>query len=83
MQTDKYAPQPMKPEDELWLACLQYAQRQTSSEIDALRMAVDYYRVNVGVASRISPACVRAITRQAEGLRQILRRGEPEMEIEE
>jgi hypothetical protein len=73
----------IEPQDDLWLACLQYAQRHTSDELHALRMAVDYYRTNVGVASRISPACVRSMQRQADGLRSILRRGEPELEIDE
>lgn len=76
-------PQTLEPQDELWLACLQYAQRQTSNELQALRAALDYYRANVGVAMKHSPSCVRSMQRQAEGLRQILRRGEPEMEIEQ
>ena len=71
------------PQDDLWLACLQYAQRKTSDEIQAYRAAMDYYRTNVGVAMSQSPSCVRSMQRQADGLRQILRRGEPDLEIVE
>lgn len=74
---------PIPPEDDLWLVCLQYAQRQTQDELAAYRMAIDYYRANVGVATRISPACVRSMERQAEGLRSILRRGHPDLEVVE
>ena len=76
-------PKPIEAHNSLWLACLAYAQRTTSNELEAYRKANDYYRENVGVSSKTSPSCVRSMQRQADGLWQVLRQGRSEMETEQ
>ena len=81
--TQPFSNAPIEAHNDLWLACWSYAQRKTTNERDALRMAVDYYRTNVGVAAKSSPATVRAMQRQADGLWQVLRQGREELEVVE